>query len=458
MSEPAATPLAEWISGQRWYAGKGGTPQLREIGSFNLTGENPTRVVTHLLLDEIPGRPALYQVPITERSAPLEGADAALIGVVNDEQGDLVYLYDAPHDPVYATRLLRLILDGAHADGPQASADGVPVTAVELDGARSHVLRGEQSNTSIVVELAGGPARSPVAALICKVFRTLHHGENPDVVLQSALYEAGSHSVPLTIGSALGQWSDSGRESGRASGHLAFAQEFLAGARDAWPIALAAAENGEDFTASARQIGVATADAHATLASALPTRRADAADIDSATAGWRGRLDDAIDAVPELGRLRPSIEDLYARAAASPWPPLQRVHGDLHLGQVLATPDGHWVLIDFEGEPLRPLAERTEPDCPVRDVAGMLRSFDYVAGSRPDVPGVHQWAADCRSAFLDGYAERAGEDMRTTQVLLDAFEADKALYEAVYEARNRPTWLPIPVAALRSIAEREGGL
>lgn len=456
MSVPAATPLTEWIARQRWYAGKGGTPRLREIGSFSLPGPEPVRAVTHLLLDEIPGRPALYQVPITERSAPLDGAETALVGVANDEQGELVYLYDAPHDPVYAARLLRLIVDGAHADGVQASARGVPVTTVDLEGARSHVLRGEQSNTSIVVELAPGAAAA-VPALICKVFRTLHHGENPDVVLQSALYEAGSHSVPLTIGSVVGEWSDTGRQSGRASGHLAFAQEFLAGARDAWPIALDAAQNGEDFTESARQIGVATADAHATLASVLPTRRPDAADIDAATAGWRRRLADAIDAVPQLEDLRGVIERLYARAAAAPWPPLQRVHGDLHLGQVLATPQGHWALIDFEGEPLRPLSERNEPDSPVRDVAGMLRSFDYVAGAKADVPGVREWARACREAFLDGYAERAGEDVRARQVLLDAFEADKALYEAVYEARNRPTWTQIPVAALRSIAEREGG-
>jgi predicted trehalose synthase len=455
MSAPASTPLAEWIARQRWYGGKGGTPRLREIGSFSLGGKEPVRAVTHLLLDEIPGRGALYQVPITERSAPLEGADDALITVANDEQGELVYLYDAPHDPVYAARLLRLIVAGGHEDGVQASARGVPVTDVDLDGARSRVLRGEQSNTSIVVELAGG-AGNAVPALICKVFRTLHHGENPDVVLQSALYEAGSHSVPLTIGSVLGQWADSGRQSGRASGHLAFAQEFLAGARDAWPIALAAAENGEDFTESARQIGIATADAHATLASVLPAREADAADIEGATAGWRRRLADAIDAVPQLGELREVIDGLYRRAAAAPWPPLQRVHGDLHLGQILATPDGRWALIDFEGEPLRPLSERNEPDCPVRDVAGMLRSFDYVAGTKPDAPHVREWARDCRQAFLDGYVERAGADVRRHQELLDAFEADKALYEAVYEARNRPTWLPIPVDALTRIAERAG--
>jgi maltokinase len=124
-----------------------------------------------------------------------------------------------------------------------------------------------------------------------------------------------------------------------------------------------------------------------------------------------------------------------------PWP----------LGQVVAVPDRGWVLLDFEGEPLRPLRERSRPDLALRDVAGMLRSFDYVAGSfAQSHPGAsaEDWARAARTAFLDGYSERAGVDIERFRVLLDAFEIDKALYEAVYEARNRPAWLPIPVTAI----------
>ena len=141
--------------------------------------------------------------------------------------------------------------------------------------------------------------------------------------------------------------------------------------------------------------------------------------------------------------------------SSASWPALQRIHGDYHLGQVLDAPGRGWVLVDFEGEPLRPLAERTEPDLALRDVAGMLRSFDYVAGSwEQNHPGqsAAPWAARARTAFLEGYAGAAGRDPRADAALLDALELDKALYEVVYEARNRPTWLEIPTTAIARIA------
>ena len=140
----------------------------------------------------------------------------------------------------------------------------------------------------------------------------------------------------------------------------------------------------------------------------------------------------------------------------------QRVHGDLHLGQTLRTVRG-WKLIDFEGEPAKSLEERRRPDSPWRDVAGMLRSFDYAAeGSlrdRIDAVGdsehvaaqeAREWARHNVNAFLAGYDEVCVEDLDET--LLTAYAVDKAVYEAVYEARNRPTWLPIPLAALERLA------
>ena len=110
------------------------------------------------------------------------------------------------------------------------------------------------------------------------------------------------------------------------------------------------------------------------------------------------------------------------------------------------------MLLDFEGEPLRPLAERSLPDLAVRDIAGMLRSFDYAAGSwEQSHPGGSAPRLGRRapsSAFLDGYAAQSGRDPREDAALLIAFQLDKALYEVVYEARNRPTWLTIPTAAV----------
>src|SRR5690606_15987686 len=145
-------------------------------------------------------------------------------------------------------------------------------------------------------------------------------------------------------------------------------------------------------------------------------------------------------------------------AEQAEWPPLQRVHGDYHLGQVLDVPDRGWVLVDFEGEPLRALHERTLPDLALRDVAGMLRSFDYAAGSVAQDSDLDRggWSGAARTAFLDGYAAESGVDLTASAPVLAALELDKALYEVVYEARNRPSWVGIPVAAGRSLARRGG--
>jgi predicted trehalose synthase len=116
------------------------------------------------------------------------------------------------------------------------------------------------------------------------------------------------------------------------------------------------------------------------------------------------------------------------------------------------------VIVDFEGEPLRPMTERSEPDLPLRDVAGMLRSFDYVAGavlhngSTAAERDATEWARSARIAFLAGYSETNPIAERAGPGLLEALELDKALYEAVYEARNRPQWLGIPVEAVQRLA------
>jgi len=148
--------------------------------------------------------------------------------------------------------------------------------------------------------------------------------------------------------------------------------------------------------------------------------------------------------------LQPHVPGLTAcfEALADRQLSTQRVHGDFHLGQTLHTPGG-WKIIDFEGEPVKSLAERAEPDSVWRDIAGMLRSFDYAAASVPG-PDSRRWADDCRAAFLEGYAggPMASED----EVVLRAYEADKAVYEVVYEVRNRPDWVNIPLAAVAAIA------
>ena len=164
--------------------------------------------------------------------------------------------------------------------------------------------------------------------------------------------------------------------------------------------------------------------------------------------------------MPEIAERRAAIESVYDRATSSAWPDHQRIHGDYHLGQVLHVPGRGWVLLDFEGEPLRPMIERTRADLALRDVAGMLRSFDYVAGSiRLDHPdrspeAAREWAQASRGAFLEGYAMASGTDLEAASSLLAALELDKAVYEAIYEARNRPTWVTIPLRAIARLVER----
>lgn len=458
--------LAGWIGRQRWFAGKGVMPRLRLIGSLDWRSDHDLRISTHFVVDAAGDSEVLYQVPVILRRQAHQPAEHTRIGVVTDEGGELWHAYDAAHDALFAQLLLQLVVDGGTIGGDHAAAHGVPGRhstdgQARVDADRpsmrvlgSQVLRGEQSNTSIVYRVDDGARERGV---ICKLFRSLHHGENPDVVLQSALFAAGCHYVPATVGSILAEWPDARETATRARGHLAFAQEFLDGAVDAWRLALSAAADGRDFAHSAREMGIATADVHATLASVLPTRDTTDTDIDDAIAGWADRLNAAVRQIPGLEELREPVEALYARARHVSWPRLQRIHGDLHLGQILATGDQRWAIIDFEGEPMRPLAERSVVDVPLRDVAGMLRSFDYVAGAQTDAPGVHEWARACRRAFVDGYTERTADDLAARTLLLDAFEIDKALYEAVYEARNRPAWVGIPIAAVRRLALRAAG-
>ena len=177
----------------------------------------------------------------------------------------------------------------------------------------------------------------------------------------------------------------------------------------------------------------------------------DAAEL---VANWTARLDTAVAEIPDLAPYTEAIRAVYAEVAGSV--ATQRVHGDLHLGQTLRTPQG-WLVLDFEGEPAAPLAERVRPDSALRDVAGMLRSFDYAAfhsfagDPEPDQQRLWhagEWAQRNRAAFCDGYALRAGRDPREDGALLRAFELDKAVYEVVYETRNRPSWVSIPLDSI----------
>ncbi|MBA4085209.1 maltokinase N-terminal cap-like domain-containing protein [Janibacter terrae] len=449
--------VTAWMGGQRWYVGAGRRPRLTRLDSWRL--DDPAGEVgieTIAFLDESGTTPVVYQVPLTYRGAPLEGAEAALVGEMEHSVLGHRWVYDAPHDPVYVAQLLRLVRGqvaaqaGSVSDTVDPDVVGAPHPAWQDDPvvATSRVLVGEQSNTSIIVT----PEPGTGAPVIIKVFRTLSPGENPDITLQGALAASHSPFVPASVGHVAGAWQRPDG-SGRDLGQVVFAQEYLEGATDAWRVALRQAAEGEDFSPRARELGRVLARVHEDLARALPCVPADRDVVEQHVGSMRRRSARAMSEVPALAAHQAAVEHVLDRALEADWPALQRIHGDLHLGQVLDVPDRGWVLIDFEGEPLRPLAERNDVDSPLRDVAGVLRSIDYVVGTVARThPGVDAgpWGRAAQTAFLDGYAE-VGTDPRTHGALLTAHVLDKALYEVVYEAHHRPGWLALPTAAVEAL-------
>ena len=460
--------LTAWVAAQRWFSQAGPTPTLQQVGMWCLPQAEPGVDIRVLLVrDSARAEATVFQVPITERTATLTSAADALIATLIPVDGPARFIYDAPHDPAFAAGLLRFILQReAYPEHVDVQAEtvargltiaGASTVPTQPTVVSSRVLRGEQSNTSIIYTLVDDEGEH-VRPVICKIFRALQPGENPDVTVQSALARAGSRCIPDPVGCIEGEWTDAREPDARARGHLAFAQEFLPNAPDAWRQAVASAEAGDDFREAARRLGVTTATLHTELTMVRPTLTPTPAVMVNIVSGMLDRLRQAILDVPQLARQRDAIERVYARALTVPWPRLQRIHGDFHLGQVLDAPGRGWTVLDFEGEPLRALTERDLPDVPLRDVAGMMRSFDYVCGTvtrvRPesDPAALAEWAATSRRAFLDGYTERSGQRVRENDPLLTAFELDKAVYETVYETRNRPDWLPLPLEAVYRIA------
>jgi maltokinase len=256
-----------------------------------------------------------------------------------------------------------------------------------------------------------------------------------------------------------------------ATAVLAILSRYLRAASDGWSLAATsvrdlyatadgtrAAEAGGDFEGEAERLGAATAQVHRDLADAFGHSELEPEAIRELAEQMFRRLDMAIATVPELAPYADKVGDAYSQLAKLIEPiPAQRVHGDYHLGQVMRTQTG-WVVLDFEGEPASPLAQRRARSSPLRDVAGMLRSFDYAARhqlvTHPEAaslaPKAADWVRRNSDAFCAGYAAAGGLDPAQNSVVLRAMLLDKAVYEVIYEARNRPTWVPIP---LESIAE-----
>ncbi|MDQ1625731.1 MAG: maltokinase [Actinomycetota bacterium] len=450
--EVSTDDLERFLSAQRWFAGKGRTWQVREVTTVGWLRTEPPAVALQLVtVGYDDGDTESYQLPVVHHPELVEHLVHALIG---PDQNGQSYSYDALHDK----EATRLWLDGIRTE---SRFDGLTFTRdahIEAlpDAGPSMVIGAEQSNTSVIFG----------DTVILKVFRKVSPGLNPDIEVHSALQAEGSQHIAPVLGWLDGTWP------GGAAASLAMAQTFLHNATEGWASATAsvrdlyaeadlhAHEVGGDFAAEAHRLGVATAEVHADLARALPTATLEGKELASVAEGMRARLDRTAQEVPELARHADALRAAFDDVAVLTEPvPVQRVHGDFHLGQVMRTLDG-WKLLDFEGEPARPLEERRALDSPLKDIAGMLRSFDYAArhllADHPADPRLDyravEWADRNRDAFCAGYASAAGQDPRKQAVLLRAFETDKAVYEVAYEARNRPSWLPIPMSAIERLA------
>ncbi|MGW1290067.1 maltokinase N-terminal cap-like domain-containing protein [Streptomyces sp. NPDC001118] len=435
--------LREWLPRQRWFAGKGRpVTGFTPVAATELLPPDGRLGLYHLLLrvhqpsvlgaEPHPGD--CYQLLIGVREALPPRLAPALIGHVEDGPLAGRTVYEALYDPRPAELLLEALRTQARIGGLCFERD--PHQEIR-EGLVARLMTAEQSNSSVVYG----------DTFILKLLRRVVPGVNPDLELPLALAREGCPRVPAPTA-----WLHT--EIGTEPYVLAVLQPFISGASDGWELALRELAKGEDFAVAARELGRATAEVHTALARALPTVTLGHPQLRSLADGMTERLTAAVQAVPTLrpyeSGLRASYRALAGLAGEGRTWTAQRIHGDLHLGQCLRSPSGAWSLIDFEGEPARPPAERRLPQPPVRDIAGMLRSFDYAAHSAS--PPAPDWARGCRAAYCSGYAEVAGRDPRTDPVLLRAFETDKAVYEVVYEARHRPDWLPVPLSAIRRLA------
>ena len=415
------------ISGARWFSGKGRCGSLtRLLPLAPVVNEQDLQVLPVIAHVGYPqAADEYYQLLLALRPGRVAGLAEIVVN------GQPFTVTDATEDELALTAWARILLEGIPIamDGSwqlhRRRAAPEPVRFAQRFG-------GEQSNTSIMVG----------DAIIIKMFRRLEPGDNLDITVHNALNDAGISSVATLYGFMSGQIP--------AEEHipvdLAMIIERLPQPRDGWELITAKAVDLVDVTDLVAGLGQCLRTIHEALRHTFDTVEIDGSRVAD---DMMRRLDAAVVTAPALARYRGTLtarfEKLHGRHLAA-----QRIHGDFHLGQTLLTPGG-WRIIDFEGEPLKPLAERRLPDSRWRDVAGMMRSLSYAtsAHARPTAPQTLTWARRANEAFLTGY----GWPNTAEQDVLAAYEADKASYEIVYETLNRPTWVDIPLSVIRAMGQ-----
>ena len=445
--------LREFVLAQRWYGSKSEeVASVNAVGAFPLRdgGKEPLLALAVVEVRFAAGTHELYNVPLGLRRG---GAGFATV-----EGWSVV---DALEDPELVRGLVGLLRARATVEHEGGTIQFCTLGgAVEKLGEAASVraMGSEQSNTSVVLD----------EQLVLKVYRRLEAGVNPELELLRFLTERGFPSIASLDGWAanLGQPLDA---------TLAILQRYVPMRSDGWTLALEdLAAGGNGFTPLARRLGEVTGSMHSVLASetsdpAFCPEEPGAETLALTVARLDEEIEQVFNSLPDDPRLEPLAgrgdelrERLREIGQSGPLGRLIRHHGDYHLGQVLWTQADDWVVLDFEGEPARPLHERRHKRSPLRDVAGMLRSFSYAASASSLERGVEPptgWEGRARSEFLAGYLAEVDPAIVPSDSSLERrlrlFELEKALYELHYELGHRPDWVRVPVAGILQLLDEE---
>ena len=463
--------LKPWLVSRRWFSHETGCLETLTAVQSTVLHEDEHSALLHFLFaaDHVGGDSRHYQVVLGLRRSWPTSLPGVSFGRGAGGHWDGWWIYDATDDPAMMRELIRDTAHPARRFSPRLTlADGVSAGLVEQLEPR--VLGAEQSNTSVVYG----------DLLMLKFFRSPRPGVNREAATLDALSAEHCTRIPKLAGVLQTQGS------GSPLTVLGVLTEFLPNQGDGWQRGVDQAarfiaaerptvDGPGGFYAQAYSLGEAVAEVHACLGRALGVKSLSEAQVRQQAAGMRERLDDATQRVPGLERHAAGIRGLYADYAQAVKRgrvlPVQQIHGDLHLGQVLSTTDG-WKVIDFEGEPDAAPAEGGQSENlkhVLTDVAGMFRSFDYaaqqalvqVAQESPEAAEsdavlrghrAESWTACNRQAFAAGYTAAGGEDPFRRPEVMRALEADKAVYESLYEAHHRPEWVHIPLQAIAALA------
>jgi maltokinase len=429
--------VIEYVTKQRWYGAKSRSVTHSEVlDSVELRTTDPHFTLELVEMRYDTGAHDIYQL--------LHG-DTEIDGLEHPA---------AARELVHAMRA-GLTLQGAEGTVEFRPVEGFAGLGRELLDARP--VGGEQSNTSLVFD----------DELILKVFRRLEPGINPELEMLRFLTEHGFANI-----AALGGWY--AYSGGPLSATLGILQEFVRNGEDGWELALEEIGTVPDrFLTRLRRLGEVTGEMHTVLGSDSndPAFSAETPSVESLgllTATVDEEIESVFLSLPEddeqlapiNGRGEEVREQLRTLTYAGATGKIIRTHGDYHLGQTLWS-ENDWVIIDFEGEPARPVTERRRKRSPLRDVAGMLRSFAYAAIAAEllhDTPAPEGWEEEARIQFLEGYLETVDPTLVPSgslaiERLLTVYELEKAVYELRYELDNRPDWVRIPVAGIQRLIE-----